>query len=176
MQKKFKKKIDEIIRVNHAGEYGAQRIYSGQLKFSRKNSLKAKLKKIIEEEYEHYEYFNEAMIKKRTRPTLMSPLWHHGGYLLGVITSFMGEKYVNACTEAVEEVIVEHYEDQIKFLEKEGIERSMLNKIRKFQADEDTHKKSAITSNNENNETNPRLFKALTKSLTKIAIEISKKI
>ena len=112
MQKKFKKKIDEIIRVNHAGEYGAQRIYTGQLKFSRKNSLKAKLKKIIEEEYEHYEYFNEAMIKKRTRPTLMSPLWHHGGYLLGVITSFMGEKYVNACTEAVEEVIVEHYEDQ----------------------------------------------------------------
>ena len=77
--------------------------------------------------------------------------------------------------EAVEEVIVEHYEDQIKFLEKEGIERSMLKKI-KFQADEDTHKKSAITSNNENNETNPRLFKALTKNLTKIAIEISKKI
>jgi len=176
MKKKFKKKVDEIIRVNHAGEYGAQRIYSGQLRFSKKNNLKAKLKKIIEEEYEHYDYFNKAMIKNRTRPTLMSPLWHHGGYLLGVITSFMGEKYVHACTEAVEEVIVEHYEDQIRYLEKEGIEKSMLKKIRKFQADEDSHKNDAISSNIENKSSNARLFKALTKNLTRIAIEISKKI
>ena len=62
----------------------------------------------------------------------MSPIWHHGGYLLECYNFFMGEKYVNACTEAVEEVIVEHYEDQIKFLEKEGIERSMLKKIKNF--------------------------------------------
>ena len=63
MQKNLRKRLMKSL-INHAGEYGAQRIYSGQLKFSRKNSLKAKLKKIIEEEYEHYEYFNEAMIKK----------------------------------------------------------------------------------------------------------------
>ena len=173
MKKKFKKKVDEIIRVNHAGEYGAQRIYSGQLKFCQKKSLKTKLKKIIKEEYEHYEYFNEVMIKKRTRPTLMNPLWHHGGYLLGVITALMGEKYVNACTEAVEEVIVEHYEDQIEFLEKEGIEKSMLRKIKKFQSDEDAHKNDSINSNRN---INPRFFKIFTKGLTKLAIKVSKKL
>ena len=107
MEKVIKKKIDEIIRVNHAGEYGAQRIYSGQIKFCKKEDLKKELKRIIKEEYEHYEFFNEEMINRRTRPTLLSPVWHYGGYFLGVFTSIIGEKYVHACTEAVEEVIVE---------------------------------------------------------------------
>ena len=75
------------------------------------------MRKIIEEEYEHYEYFNEAMIKKNKTNFNESSLasWRIFAWCY---TSFMGEKYVNACTEAVEEVIVEHYEDQIKFLEK----------------------------------------------------------
>ena len=115
MKKKYQDKIDEIIRVNHAGEYGAQRIYSGQIRFCKKEKLREKLEKIIEEEFEHFEYFNKTMVKKRTRPTVLSPIWHHGGYALGAFTSILGEKYVHACTEAVEEVIVEHYNEQIKF-------------------------------------------------------------
>ena len=173
MEKKLKKKIDEIIRVNHAGEYGAQRIYSGQIKFCKKEDLKKKLKKIIDEEYEHYEYFNDVMISKRTRPTLMNPLWHHGGFFLGMFTSLLGEKYVHACTEAVEEVIVEHYEEQIEFLEKRGVEKQMLKKIKKFRADEDEHRHFAEQSNLNNN--GVKLFKKFTRKLTKIAIKVSKK-
>ena len=160
--------------MNHAGEYGAQRIYSGQIKFSKDKKLKDKLRKIVQEEYEHYDYFNNAMLEKRTRPTLMSPLWHYGGYAVGAITSLMGEKYVHACTEAVEEVIVEHYEEQIQFLEKNGVEKKLMNKIKKFQADEDAHRSYAEGSNV--NKTGVRAFKNVTKSITRLVIKISEKI
>ena len=130
------------------------------------------MKRIIEEEFEHYDYFNDIMIGRRTRPTLMSPIWHHGGFLLGAFTSILGEKYVHACTEAVEEVIVEHYE-QIKFLEKKGIEKQLLRKIKKFRADEDDHRHFAEHSNKDQG--GARLFKKFTRNLTKLAIEISKK-
>ena len=82
MKTKLQKKIDEIIRVNHAGEYGAQRIYSGQIKFCKKKELREKLEIMIAEEFEHYDYFDKTMLKKRTRPTALSPNWHHGGYFL----------------------------------------------------------------------------------------------
>ena len=151
MKTKIQKKIDEIIRVNHAGEYGAQRIYSGQIKFCKKKEL-----------------------KKRTRPTALSPIWHHGGYFLGAVTSVLGEKYVHACTEAVEEVIVDHYNTQIKYLESLGLEKEMLKKIKKFCADEDEHRSFAEQSNL--NDQSVNLFKSLTKNLTRLAIRLSKKI
>ncbi len=174
MKKINKQKIDEIIRVNHAGEYGAQRIYSGQIRFCKKKDLKKKLQSIIDEEYIHYKYFNDVMVKKRSRPTIMSPIWNHGGYLLGAVTSLMGEKYVHACTQAVEEVIVEHYNDQIKLLEKEKVEKQLLSKIKKFCADEDEHRHFAEKSNS--NEKGVELFKSFTKNLTKLAIKVSKKL
>ena len=130
--------------------------------------------KIIEEEYEHFEYFDKKMIEKRTRPTVLSPIWHHGGYLLGAFTSILGEKYVHACTEAVEEVIVEHYNDQIEYLEKEGVEKAMLTKIKKFCADEDDHRSFAEESNV--NISDVSFFKNLTKGITRLAIKVSKKI
>ena len=172
--KNYKKKIDEIIRVNHAGEYGAQRIYLGQIKYCRKNTLKKKLEKIIEEEYEHYDYFDKLMVKKRARPTFMSPIWHNGGYLLGIFTSILGEKYVHACTEAVEEVIVEHYNEQIEYLQSAGVEKEMLKKIKKFCADEDNHRSFAEQANVSNS--GVEKFKDFTKGLTRLAIKISKKI
>lgn len=174
MTKEFKNKIDEIIRVNHAGEYGAQRIYSGQIKYCKDKKLKDKLKKIIQEEYEHYEYFNNAMLENRTRPTLMSPLWHYGGYAVGVITSIMGERYVHACTEAVEETIVEHYQEQIQFLEENDLDKKLMKKIKKFQADEEAHRSYAEDSNL--NKIGVDSFKQFTKSITRLAIRISKKI
>ena len=173
MEKLIKKKIDEIIRVNHAGEYGAQRIYSGQIKFCKKEDLKKELRRIIEEELEHYDFFNEEMIRRRTRPTLFNPVWHYGGYFLGAFTSILGEKYVHACTEAVEEVIVEHYEEQIKFLEKKGVEKKLLKKIKKFREDEDDHRHFAEHSNARQN--GVKLFKKLTRELTKLAIKVSEK-
>jgi len=94
MKKDIKKKIDEIIRVNHAGEFGAQMIYGGQIKFTRDEKLKKKLMEIADDEQRHFDYFNKKMIDYRTRPTLMTPVWEIGGSFLGAITAKLGEKYV----------------------------------------------------------------------------------
>ena len=121
---KFENSVKQIIRVNHAGEYGAQKIYNGQIRFCKNSKLKKKLERISSEEKVHFDYFDEQMIKQRVRPTLMSPLWNILGTTLGVVSSRLGEDYVNACTESVEEVIVEHYKKQINFLK---IKKSIMN-------------------------------------------------
>ena len=117
---KFENLVKQIIRVNHAGEYGAQKIYNGQIKFCKNSKLKKKLERISSEEKVHFDYFDEQIIKQRVRPTLMSPLWNILGTTLGVVSSRLGEDYVNACTESVEEVIVEHYKKQINFLKSQN--------------------------------------------------------
>ena len=98
MKKKIKKTIDEILRVNHAGEYGAQIIYNSQIKFSKNSLLKKELEKISSEEKDHLKYFQEQILLNRTRPTIMQPIWKAGGTALGFISSILGEKYVHACT------------------------------------------------------------------------------
>ena len=117
------KKIDEIIRVNHAGEYGVK-------EFILASKKKKELKKKRNNDWKNLNiyYFDKTMLKKRTDQRLLSPIWHYGGYLLGAVTSVLGEKYVHACTEAVEEVIVDHYNAQIKYLESLGLEKEMLKK------------------------------------------------
>ena len=138
-----KKKIDEILRVNHAGEYGAQIIYNSQIRFSKNNLLKKELKRISSEEKVHLEYFKQQILSNRTRPTIMQPLWKVGGTALGFVSSLLGEKYVNACTEAIESTIVDHYQEQVKYLKKIN-ERSDLRKnIMKFCDEENQHKLSS---------------------------------
>ena len=169
-----KKKIDEILRVNHAGEYGAQIIYNSQIKFSKNNLLKKELKRISSEEKVHLEYFEQQILSNRTRPTIMQPLWKVGGTALGFVSSLLGEKYVNACTEAIESTIVDHYQEQVKYLKKIN-ERSDLRKnIMKFCDEENQHKLSSQKKNNKNQGT--FLFKQITKNITKLAIKISKKL
>ena len=175
MDDKNKDKIQEMIRVNHAGEFGAQKIYNAQIKYSKNKKLKKKLQHIAAEELVHLNYFEKEMIANRTRPTLMRPIWDIGGSLLGVMTSYMGENYVHACTEAVEEVIVEHYKQQIKYLEKNKLNKKFRMKIKKFCEDEDNHKKYA-ESHLIDSDFKVNLFKEFTRNLTKVAIKISKKI
>ncbi len=175
MEDFLKNKINEMIRVNHAGEFGAQKIYNAQIKYSNDKKLKEELKKIAEEELVHLNYFEEEMVSSRARPTIMRPIWHLGGTLLGGLTSLMGEKYVHACTEAVEEVIVEHYREQIDFLEKNQINKGLKLKIKKFCDEEDNHKKYA-ESKLDSNDSGAKIFKQFTRGLTKVAIRISKKI
>lgn len=115
---KNKKNIHEILRVNHAGEYGAQVIYKSQIRFSKNNLLKKELKRISSEEEVHLEYFQQQILSNRTRPTIMQPLWKAGGTTLGFISSLLGEKYVHACTEAIESTIVDHYKEQARYLKK----------------------------------------------------------
>jgi len=171
---KNKKKIDEILRVNHAGEYGAQVIYKSQIRFSKNRSLKNELKKISCEEKVHLEYFQQQILLNRTRPTIMQPLWKVGGTTLGFVSSLLGEKYVHACTEAIEATIVDHYQEQIRYLEKKNIKGSLRKKIIKFCEEENQHKLNS--QKRSDNHTGTFFFKLITKNITKLAIKMSKKL
>ena len=175
MDQKIKKKLEEIVRVNHAGELGAQDIYNSQIKFCKDDKLKKELLKISQEEKVHYDYFESLILKKRIRPTLMSPAWKAGSFFLGVISSRLGSDYVYACTKAVEEVIVEHYQEQVEYLDKNKIEENLKNKIKKFCEDEDKHRVNADKSIKKE-DFSLKIFKGFTRGVTKMAIEISKKL
>ena len=104
--------LDEIIRVDHAGEYGATRIYDGQIAvFGKDSKIGKTIQHMADQEQEHIEKFNELLIEKRVRPTALLPLWNIAGFALGAGTALMGEKAAMACTVAVEKVIGEHYRD-----------------------------------------------------------------
>ena len=167
-------RLKEIIRVDHAGEYGAQQIYSGQIKFIKDPELRSLLERLADEEKEHFEYFENLMIKKRVRPTLLQPVWKFGGFSLGAITAVLGRDFVMACTEAVESVIVDHYRDQLKELDKSK-ETELKKKISKFLADEDEHKETGA-NNITNNTFRLRLFKLFIRKITQTAIKVSEKV
>ena len=173
---KLENSLKQFIRVNHAGEYGAQKIYKGQIKFCKNSKLKKKLLRISNEEKVHFDYFNEQILKHRVRPTLMSPFWSILGTTLGVLSSRLGEEYVNACTESVEEVIVEHYKKQINFLKSKKINNELKRKIEKFCKEENDHREDAVNSKLKDETFALKVFKSLTKLGTKTAIEISKRV
>ena len=104
--------IERIIRVDQAGEYGARRIYEGQLAVMREGPAKEKVRHMAAQEARHLEIFDELITSRHARPTLLSPLWHVAGFALGAGTALLGEKAAMACTVAVEEVIDEHYAQQ----------------------------------------------------------------
>tara|TARA_B100000035_G_scaffold4182_1_gene3748 strand:- start:2596 stop:3123 length:528 start_codon:yes stop_codon:yes gene_type:complete len=174
--KKLDKSIRQIVRVNHAGEFGAQKIYHGQIKYLKNIRLKKKIQKISDEEKVHFDYFNEQILKYRVRPTLMSPLWSFLGNSIGLISSRLGEDYVNACTESVEEIIVDHYKKQITFLNNKNIKNDLKKKIEKFCKEEDAHREDALNSRKGRDKLGLEIFKKLTKLGTRAAIEISKRI
>jgi len=136
---KEKADIDAMIRVDHAGEYGAVRIYEGQLAvFGATNSAAVDaIRHMAEQEKRHLTSFDTLINKRRVRPTALEPVWRVAGFALGAATALLGERAAMACTIAVEEVIDEHYakqvaalgdrmeEDEQKVLGKEGFERSV---------------------------------------------------
>jgi len=103
-----------MLRVNHAGEYGAVRIYKAQLKGLRGN---AHIQEMLEQEKQHLQRFNHLMVEHNVRPTVLQPVWHLAAYALGRVTAAMGEKAVHACTIAVETVIDDHYQKQLNDLD-----------------------------------------------------------
>ena len=106
-----------MIRVDHAGEYGAARIYEGQLAVLRPRRARAPaIRHMAEQEQRHLAAFDRLVVERRVRPTVLSPLWHVAGFALGAATALIGERAAMACTVAVEEVIDEHYRDQIERL------------------------------------------------------------
>ena len=169
-----RKILEEVIRVDHAGEYGATRIYDGQIAVFGKNSKIGKtIKHMANQEQKHIDTFNKLIIEKRVRPTALMPLWNLTGYLLGITTALMGKKAAMACTVAVEDVIGKHYEKQAKQL---GNKDPKLKKIiLEFRDDELEHHDIGIEHEAEKTPGYNILSKVI-KIGCKTAIEISKKI
>jgi len=168
-----KKKISEIIRVNQAGELGAIQIYKGQLAVLKNKKISKELKNMLEKEHIHYQTFNDLLFSYRVRPTALSSIWKTGAYGLGVITAVMGKKATMACTEAVEEVIIEHYEKQSNYLKGKDDKLSRLTK--RFCKEEKEHLDTAKTHETGNDFFHNTLKKGI-RVISKTAIIISKKL
>lgn len=138
--KEFKEKTDSMIRVDQAGEFGAKRIYEGQLAVMKSRGSKhtEQVQHMYEQELEHYNQFNRLINERQVRPTIFSPLWHVAGFALGAATAAMGDEAAMACTVAVEELIDQHYLDQLEELKDKDPELSTL--IEKFRQEELEHR------------------------------------
>ena len=139
--KPMDQEIKRMIRVDHAGEFGAARIYDGQLAvLGEKHPLSPKIKHMADQEKRHLETFDALVNERNVRPTVLNPVWDAAGYALGAVTALMGEKAAMACTAAVEEVIEDHYESQRRKLKHWKVEKKFEKTITDFQADEVEHR------------------------------------
>ena len=177
MKKTDNKKVEEFIRVDHAGERGAIKIYEGQLLALNTLIKDENLKKTVEEmkihEKEHCDYFESEIKKRNIKPTKLLPLWDLLCVGLGFGSTILGKKAAMLCTASVEEVIDKHYANQINQLESD--EKKLKEKIKKFRLDELHHKNIAY----EKGATKKGLYKVLDKIIktgSKIAINVSEKI
>jgi len=177
MKKTNQKTLEEIIRVDHAGERGAIKIYEGQLlalkTIKQDNDLKDKIEEMKEQEKKHLEYFEKEIQKRKIKPTSLLPLWDLMGVTLGFGTALLGKKAAMLCTASVEEVIEDHYQNQLQKLGND--EKDLKAKIEKFKEDEIEHKNMAY----ETGVTNKGFYSIMDKVIrtgSRIAITISEKI
>ena len=177
MEKTDQQVLEEIIRVDHAGERGAIKIYEGQLlalkTIKEDVVLKDKIEEMKEQEKEHLEYFEKEIQKRKIKPTYFLPLWDVMGVALGFGTVLLGKKAAMLCTASVEEVIEDHYQNQLKKIGNDEID--LKAKIEKFKRDEVNHKNMAY----ETGATNKGLYSVMDKVIktgSRIAITISEKI
>jgi len=176
MTKTDPKILEEIIRVDHAGERGAIKIYEGQLlalkTVKEDKILKDKIEAMKEHEKEHLKYFENEIRKRKIKPTYLLPLWDLMGVALGFGTALMGKKAAMLCTASVEEVIEDHYENQLKKIGNDEME--LKAKIEKFKGEEVEHKNIAY----EAGATNKGFYNVMDKIIktgSKVAITISEK-
>lgn len=134
--------VARMIRVDHAGEYGAKRIYDGQLAVLGRSPEAAEIRRMAEQEARHLETFDRLLVARRVRPTLLHPLWHVAGYALGAATALLGERAAMACTVAVEEVIDEHYTQQAEALGED--EAELRATVEEFRGHEREHREVGL--------------------------------
>ncbi|XP_034756026.1 5-demethoxyubiquinone hydroxylase, mitochondrial [Etheostoma cragini] len=136
-----KEMLDRMLRVDHAGEYGANRIYAGQMAVLGRTSTGPLIQEMWDQEKHHLSKFNEILAENRVRPTALLPLWNIAGFLLGASSALLGKEGAMACTVAVEESISEHYNSQIRALMERDPERytELLQIIKEFRDDELEH-------------------------------------
>lgn len=168
--------IDRIVRVDHAGEYGATRIYEGQVAvLGERHRAARELRHMLEQEQEHLKAFEELIVERRARPTALAPIWHVTGYALGAATALLGERAAMACTVAVEEAIDEHYAGQAKALEGLPEEEDLKSVVEKFRQDELEHRDTALAHGAEQAPAYP-LLSASIKAGSRLAIWLSERI
>ena len=134
--------VARMIRVDQAGEYGAMRIYAGQLAVLGRTRSAPVLRRMAEQERRHLAEFDRLLVERKVRPTLMQPFWHVAGFALGAATALMGEKAAMACTVAIEETIDEHYRRQAQRLG--GDDPALKDRIEEFREDELEHRTLAL--------------------------------
>ena len=171
------RRLAEMIRVDHAGEYGAVQIYRGQRAVFDRIEGKAHAARVIADmeagEQEHLKTFDRMIAERGVRPTAMAPLWRVMGFGLGAATALMGERAAHACTEAVEDVIEEHYGRQSQALA--GVDAELKHVVDKFREDEMAHKDTAIEQG-ARDAFGYSVLSAVIKAGCRAAIRISEKI
>ena len=176
MKKTDKKKIEEFIRVDHAGERGAIKIYEGQLlalnTIVKNSNLRDTIEHMKEHEVEHCEFFEKEIKKRNIKPTRFLKLWDLLGLGLGFGTTILGKKAAMLCTASVEEVIQDHYANQINQLKDD--ERELKEKIIKFREDEIDHKDIAYNEG-ASKKGLYQILDGVIKTGSRIAIKISEK-
>ena len=165
--------VRRMIRVDHAGEFGAARIYDGQLAVLRPGSARDAVSKMAEQERAHLTRFDDLVNERRVRPTLLSPVWGAAGFALGAATAMMGERAAMACTVAVEDVIAEHYARQSEALGED--EADLRATVDEFRADEIEHHDTGLAHGAEDAPAYELMSGAI-RAGTKLAIWLSTRI
>ena len=165
--------VKRFIRVNHAGEFGAKRIYEGQLAVLKNTKDAAVIEHMKDQEMHHLETFEKLIVERKVRPTVLHPLWNAAGFALGVSTALLGSKAAMACTVAVEEVIDEHYADQAAQLTEDESELKEI--INRFRDEELEHRDTAIEFGGETTPGYPVLRRTI-RAGSKLAIWLSERL
>ncbi|MEM7741985.1 MAG: demethoxyubiquinone hydroxylase family protein [Pseudomonadota bacterium] len=174
----LKQRMAEMLRVDHAGEYGAVQIYRGQRavfdKLPHKARIAALLREMEQGEEKHLETFDRMLMERSVRPTLLAPLWNAAGFALGAGTALLGEKAAMACTSAVESVIEGHYQDQVDELEGQN-EDELRDTFAQFREEELEHHDTAIAEGAED-APGYRFLRSVITAGCQAAIKVSEKI
>ena len=165
--------IDAMIRVDHAGEYGAVRIYQGQLAVLKHGAAADTIRHMAAQEERHLKAFDKLVNERKVRPTALELVWRVAGFALGAATALMGGKAAFACTAAVEEVIDEHYAGQVAALE--GKDDVLQATVAEFRAEEAEHRETALENGAEQAPGYKLLSKAI-KAGCRVAIKLSERI
>ncbi len=173
---KSKVDIDRMIRVDQAGEFGATRIYAGQLAvMGDRHPMSAEITAMAAEEDRHHEKFNALMARRGVRPTVLHPFWSAAGYALGAGTALLGPEAAMACTAAVETEIDKHYSDQLDALEKDGADPELADMIEEFREDEREHRDTALAAGAEKAPAYPLLSGAIRLGC-RVAIKLAERV
>ena len=165
--------VERTIRVDHAGEYGAKRIYEGQLAVLGRTKYGPLIEHMKAQEQVHLDTFSRLIVERRVRPTALLPFWHVAGFALGAATALLGHRGAMACTVAVEEAIDEHYRAQEDILGDD--EAALRADIARFRAEELEHRDTGLEHEAEQAPAY-RLLSAAIKTGCKIAIKISERV